>query len=88
MESTLPSRTPLWLTVLATVTGNAFLVLGSAILAVVTIAVSWIPPRGSWSFGVIRIWSNALLAASFVRSREGAMSFSATTRASSTSPCS
>jgi 1-acyl-sn-glycerol-3-phosphate acyltransferase len=67
MESTRPSRVPLWLTVLATVTGNAFLILGSAILAVLTIAVSWIPPRGSWSFGVIRIWSNALLAASFVR---------------------
>ncbi len=67
MESNRPSRAPLWLTALATFTGNAFLVLGSAILAAVTLAVSWIPPRGNWSFGVMRIWSHGLLAASFVR---------------------
>ncbi|HEY9422999.1 MAG TPA: lysophospholipid acyltransferase family protein [Thermoanaerobaculia bacterium] len=67
MEPSFPSRAPLWLTILATFTGNAFLVLGSAILAVATIAVSWIPPRGNWSFGIMRIWSNALLAASLVR---------------------
>ena len=67
MEPTQPSRAPLWLTVLATVTGNAFLLVGSAILAVLTIAVSWIPPRASWSFGVMRIWSNALLASSISR---------------------
>lgn len=67
MQPVRPSRAPLWLTALATLTGNAFLVLGSAILAAVTIAVSWIPPRGSWSFGVMRIWSNALLAASMAQ---------------------
>jgi 1-acyl-sn-glycerol-3-phosphate acyltransferase len=67
MEPAPPSRAPLWLTVLATLTGNAFLLLGSAILAVLTIAVSWIPPRTNWSFGVMRIWSHALLAASLVR---------------------
>ena len=66
MEST-PRRPPLWLTVLATLTGNLFLVIGSAILAVVTIAVGWIPPRGRWAFGVMRIWSNGLLAAGMVR---------------------
>lgn len=66
MEPTRPSRAPLWLTILATVTGNAFLVLGSAILAVVTIAVSWIPPRGSWAFGIMRVWSSSLLAAGLV----------------------
>ncbi len=62
-----PRRPPAWLTVLATFTGNLFLVIGSAILAAVTIAVSWIPPRGTWSFAVMRIWSNALLAASLIR---------------------
>lgn len=66
MEPT-AKRPSAWLTALATFTGNLFLVTGSAILAVVTIAVSWLPPRGNWSFGVMRIWSNALLAASLVR---------------------
>jgi 1-acyl-sn-glycerol-3-phosphate acyltransferase len=66
MESN-PHRPPAWLTALATSTGNLFLVIGSAILAVLAIVVSWLPPRGSWSFGVMRIWSNALLAASLVR---------------------
>jgi 1-acyl-sn-glycerol-3-phosphate acyltransferase len=60
-------RPPAWLTALATFTGNLFLVIGSAILSVVTIAVSWIPPRGSWSFAVMRIWSSSLLAASLIR---------------------
>jgi 1-acyl-sn-glycerol-3-phosphate acyltransferase len=58
---------PLWLTVLATFTGNVYLLLGSTLLAVVTLLVSWLPPRGSWSFAVMRIWSNALLAAGLVR---------------------
>jgi 1-acyl-sn-glycerol-3-phosphate acyltransferase len=61
------SPQPAWLTALATFTGNLFLVVGSGILAILTILVSWIPPRGSWSFGVMRIWANGLLAASLVR---------------------
>ena len=60
-------RPPLWLTALATFTGNLFSSSGSTILAVVTLLVSWVPPRGSWSFAVMRVWSNGLLAASFVR---------------------
>lgn len=67
MEPILQRRPPLWLTVLATFTGNLFLLIGSILLSVVTIAVSWIPPRGSWSFAVMRIWSSSLLAASFLR---------------------
>ncbi|MFL6195314.1 MAG: lysophospholipid acyltransferase family protein [Thermoanaerobaculia bacterium] len=55
------------LTALATACGNLFLLLGSAILAVATLAVAWIPPRGKWSFGVMRIWSSSLLAAGQVR---------------------
>ena len=62
-----PSSPPTWLTALATFTGNLFLVVGSAILAVMTILVAWIPPRGTWSFGVMRIWANGVLAASRVR---------------------
>lgn len=66
MEKT-PRSTPLWSTALATFSGNLFLVVGSLVLAVVTIAVSWIPPRGTWSFGVMRLWSKVLLAMSGVR---------------------
>ena len=55
------------LTVLATFTGNLFLVLGSFILSILATLVSWIPPRGNWTFGVARIWSRCLLTASAVR---------------------
>jgi 1-acyl-sn-glycerol-3-phosphate acyltransferase len=58
---------PLWLTALATFTGNLFLLLGTTLLAVATLAVSWIPPRGTWSFAVMRIWSSSVLGASLVR---------------------
>lgn len=58
---------PLWLTALATFTGNLYLALGTTILAVVTLLVAWVPPRGRWSFAVMRAWSNALLAAGLVR---------------------
>ena len=66
METT-SRRPPLWLIVLATLTGNLFLLIGSVILGTVTILVGWIPPRGRWAFGVMRIWSSGLLAASMVR---------------------
>jgi 1-acyl-sn-glycerol-3-phosphate acyltransferase len=62
-----PTRPPFWLTAVATLTGNLFLVLGSLVLAGAAIAVSWIPPPGSWSFGVMRVWSTALLAAAMAR---------------------
>ncbi|HEV7503862.1 MAG TPA: lysophospholipid acyltransferase family protein [Thermoanaerobaculia bacterium] len=62
-----PSAPAGWLSPIATVTGNLYLMLGSFILALVGIAVSWIPPRGSWMFGIMRIWSNGLLSASMVR---------------------
>ena len=60
-------RPPLWLTALATFTGNLFLLVGSTLLAVVTLLVAWIPPRGTWSFAIMRIWSSSVLAASLVR---------------------
>jgi 1-acyl-sn-glycerol-3-phosphate acyltransferase len=58
---------PPFLTALATAAGNLFLVLGTAILAVLTIAVAWLPPRRQWSFAVMRIWSSSLLASGLVR---------------------
>lgn len=66
-----PTPPPLWLTALATFTGNLYLVVGTAILSIMTVLVSWIPPRGSWSFAVMRIWSNGLLAAGLVRVEAG-----------------
>jgi 1-acyl-sn-glycerol-3-phosphate acyltransferase len=56
-------------TAVATVSGNAFLVLGSAVLAIFAIVLSPIPPRGNWMFGMARLWSRGLLAASAVRVR-------------------
>jgi 1-acyl-sn-glycerol-3-phosphate acyltransferase len=62
----LPPPRP-WLTALATLTGNLFLLVGSTILAIATILVSWIPPRGICAFAVMRIWANGVLAASLIR---------------------
>lgn len=61
-----PASRPAWRTVLATVTGNLFLVLGSAILGTLSILVSWVPPRGNWVFAISRIWSVLLLKASWL----------------------
>ena len=56
-------------TAVATVSGNAFLVLGTAVLSTIAIVVAFIPPRGAWSFLVARLWSRGLLAAAAVRVR-------------------
>ena len=61
------TRPRFWAKALATLTGNLFLVLGSALLGTISVLVSWIPPRGSWVFGVSRLWSRLLLTASWVR---------------------
>jgi 1-acyl-sn-glycerol-3-phosphate acyltransferase len=73
MDTSLPSsrvsaRGPsLGRTVLGTLAGNLFLVLGTLILSVFAIPLGWIPPRGNWMFGLARIWSRCLLTASAVR---------------------
>lgn len=59
-----PSRP---LTVFATFTGNLFLVIGSFILSIISVLVSWIPPRGNWTFGTARIWARCLLTSSALR---------------------
>jgi 1-acyl-sn-glycerol-3-phosphate acyltransferase len=58
---------PVWLTLFATVTGNLFLVLGSAVLGILAILLSWIPPRGNWVCAMARLWSSSLLVASCIR---------------------
>ena len=55
MEKPASRRPPLWLTALATFTGNLFLVVGSAILALVTLLVSWIPPRGAFYLWILAV---------------------------------
>ena len=52
---------------LTTVSGNTFLVVGTLVLALVALAVSWVPPRGNLVFRVARLWSRGLLVASGLR---------------------
>lgn len=54
-------------TLLATLAGNFYLLFGTIVCASVAILVSWIPPRGDWTFHVARIWSRGLLASSGIR---------------------
>ena len=65
-------KTSAWLSAIATLTGNLYLVIGTALLSIVGLAGSWIPPRGRWMFTMMRIWANGLLAASMVRVEESA----------------
>jgi 1-acyl-sn-glycerol-3-phosphate acyltransferase len=52
---------------LATFTGNLFLVIGSIIIGTLAILGSWVPPRGNWVFAMARLWSILLLRASLLR---------------------
>jgi 1-acyl-sn-glycerol-3-phosphate acyltransferase len=52
---------------LASVTGNLYLVIGSLVLALVTIVAAWVPPRRQWAFATTRVWAAGVLAASGVR---------------------
>lgn len=61
-----PVPRPAWRTVLATVTGNLFLVIGSVILGTLSILLGWVPPRGNWVFAFAKIWSFLLLRASWL----------------------
>src|SRR4051812_26320324 len=61
----------LLLSLLATVTGNLFLLLGTTVMATCTVLTGWIPlPRGGRVFFLwARWWSKLLLLASGVRVR-------------------
>ena len=52
---------------LATVSGNIYLILGSLLFSVLSILGAWIPPRGNWVFQMARFWSHGLLFFSGVR---------------------
>ena len=58
---------PVWATLLATVTGNLFLVVGTLLFAILALLVSWIPPRGDWTYRVARMWSRGVLLTSGVK---------------------
>lgn len=55
------------ITVLATVSANTYLILGSLLFSVLSLLGSWIPPRGKWVFHMARLWSRGLLLFSGVR---------------------
>jgi 1-acyl-sn-glycerol-3-phosphate acyltransferase len=60
----------LWETVasiLATLAGNTYLILGSFLFSVLSILGAWLPPRGNWVFQMARLWSHGLLFFSGVR---------------------
>jgi 1-acyl-sn-glycerol-3-phosphate acyltransferase len=52
---------------LATLTGNLYLVAGTAVLATLALATGWLPPRGNVIFFWARVWSRCLLWSSGVR---------------------
>lgn len=52
---------------LATVSGNLYLIWGSLLFSVLSILGAWIPPRGNWVFQMARLWSHGLLLFSGVR---------------------
>ncbi len=60
-------------TLLATVGGNLFIVLGSVVFGSLAVLGSWLTPDGRWVFWMARLWSRGLLLASGLRLRvEGA----------------
>lgn len=56
-------------TLWATVTGNLYLVLATAVLGLLAVPASLLPPRGDWVFAMSKMWSWGLLASSGVRAR-------------------
>ena len=60
------SPTPKWVVGLATVVGNAFLVLWSIIFGSICALTGWIPPRGNWVFQSARVWAWCVLLTSGV----------------------
>lgn len=62
----LERASPLWV-LIATITGNLYLLLGTAFFSIVSILVAPIPPRGDWTNRAARMWARGLLWASWIR---------------------
>ena len=54
-------------TAVATVTGSAYLIVGTLVMATLALLIGWIPPRGNLVFWVARVWGRGVLLASCVR---------------------
>ena len=54
-------------TLLATLTGNLYLVVVTVVMAIAATAVSWLGPKGLLFYRFARVWGRGLLAASWVR---------------------
>ena len=54
-------------TLLATISGNLFLIFGSLVFATLSILTAWIPPRGNWVYRMARFWSKGLIGFSGVK---------------------
>ncbi len=52
---------------LMTLSGNTWLLFASILLGSLAVPASWVPPRGSWGFILMRFWARGLLKASGVR---------------------
>ena len=51
----------------ATITGNLYLLFGTAFFSIVSILVAPIPPRGNWTNRAARLWARGLLWSSWIR---------------------
>ncbi len=68
-NSAIPAPAPrsLLRIVLATITGNLYLLFGTLFFSVVSILVAPIPPRGNWTNRAARWWAKGLLWSSWIR---------------------
>ncbi len=62
------SQPPVWAAAVATVTGNLYLVFGSAVMGVAVAVASWLPGR-DWAGLMARFWARGLLVTGGVRLR-------------------
>lgn len=58
-----------WRTLVATIAGNLFLLLGSILLGALAVLGSAVPPRGRFMFAMARLWSHSLLTAACLEVR-------------------
>ena len=63
-----PEVASAWAVAVATVTGNVYLVFGSALMGLLAAIASWVPGR-DWAGAVARLWARGLLVSSGVRLR-------------------
>ena len=54
-------------TLLATITGTVYLIVGTLFFSIVSILVAPIPPRGNWTNRAARMWAKGLLWSSWIR---------------------